>query len=169
MVVSDILAGHYPIDVTVSVLRIPAELRKERIGDWYIQIALELLPFERARGQRCRSAKLIAGRRGDDVDGPADRVPAEQCSLRTSQHFNALNVDEVEHRTNIAGDVDPIDVDSDARICKQREVELSHAAHEDGVGVRISRLRRRRDRETRRRGRDLREVIEGAALEIRSG
>src|SRR5882757_10838428 len=123
MVVSDILTGGDPIDVAVSVLRVPVELGKERIGDGYIQIALELLPFERAGGHRCRSAKRTARRCGDDVDSAADGIPAKQCSLRTSQHFDALNIDKIQHRTDITGDINPIDVDSNARIREQREVE----------------------------------------------
>ncbi len=49
-----------------------------------------------------------------DVDGAGGRVLAVQRALRTAQHFDLLDIEEVERRRGAARVVDLVDVEADA-------------------------------------------------------
>src|SRR5690606_3685470 len=51
----------------------------------------------------------------DVAHGAADRVAAVQRALRAAQHFDALNVENVEHRRLRTGNVDVVDIEANAR------------------------------------------------------
>ena len=78
----------------------------------------------------------------NEVDCPADRVAAEQRPLRPAQNFNALQVDKVEHRPDAARDINPVDINADAGICMNGEIELTQPAQENRRSGRAARNRR---------------------------
>ena len=92
----------------------------------------------RAARHRHRTGKLAAGlgfHRGDRY-GAADGVAAEQRALRPAQHFQPLDIHDVENGAHRAGDVDAVHVETHARLGGGQKLFLTHAAQIDGGGVR---------------------------------
>ncbi len=66
-----------------------------------------------------------------ESNGATEAVLAEQRSLRTAQHFDALEVEQVDGGAGEGALVDVVDVDADARIRREDVVARLHAAHAD--------------------------------------
>src|SRR6185436_7999216 len=66
--------------------------------------------------ERDRSRRLVRERAADVLDGAADGVLSVERSLRSAQDLDALHVVHVEQRALRTGDVDVVDVETDARI-----------------------------------------------------
>ncbi len=87
---------------------------------------------------------------GEQPDRSTQAVLAEQSSLRTAQHFDAIQVQQVHVGAGQCAVVDIIDIDADARIGRVDEVRSVDAAHADGcvgsvAGVRLHEIRIRDD------------------------
>src|SRR6185312_1277483 len=92
-----------------------------------------------------------------DVDGAADRVAPEECSLGSSEDLDPVDVGQLEEGADSAGDIDAIDVEADARVDGGDKICLTHSANQHGgVGCRASRAGRFLIDEIRH---DLRELI----------
>ena len=86
----------------------------------------------------CVAAEFIADLARGEINRPADGVAAKQRALRPAQDLDLLEVEDIEHRSDAAAEVNPIDVDADARVGDQGKVVLPHAAdknHRRGIGA----------------------------------
>jgi hypothetical protein len=91
------------------------------------------------RGVGLELAQVRAG--GDDVDHPGRRVLAEQHALRAAQHFDPLDVVEVEERAGAAADDDAVQNHRHGRLDAVREVERAEAAHRQALAAGVGRGR----------------------------
>ena len=83
-----------------------------------------------AAGELGISAAAAFGSACDQVDRAADVVLAEERALRAAQHFDPLDVGEIQVRAEGARQVHAIDIQADRGIGGQQEVELAHATDE---------------------------------------
>jgi hypothetical protein len=67
----------------------------------------------------------------DDAYGAADRVPAEQRSLRSPQHLDTFDVEEIQDASEGPAEIDAVEIDPHARLGVDREVHLTDAAQAD--------------------------------------
>ncbi len=65
-----------------------------------------------------------------DAHGADAAVTAVDRALRTAQHLDAIDVEEVDQRADALGVVHVVDVDADRRVERERRVRLTDAAHE---------------------------------------
>ena len=72
--------------------------------------------FDGLASEQPDGTRLVAERPGHVLDRTADRVAAVQRALRAAQHFEALDVVDVEHRTLGAGHVHVVNVETDAGV-----------------------------------------------------
>ena len=79
-------------------------------------------------GARVVTLRLL----GDQADGAAEAVLAEQRALRTAQHLDALEVEQVHGGAGERAVVHIVDVDADARIRRVDELRRDDTAHADG-------------------------------------
>ena len=79
--------------------------------------------------------ELSRGFGGHDADGAPDRVLSEQRPLGAPQHFDPLDVHQIEHAPLQSREVDTVDVDGHPGVVRERVVGLPDAAHEDLRGV----------------------------------
>ncbi len=98
--------------------------------------------FGKAGGDVGRAGKLIIGTSGHadlageffrrilryDIDQAAGGVATEQGSLRTTKHFDALNIDQVEAERRHDRLVDTVDIDSDVGLIADIGIPGSDAA-----------------------------------------
>src|SRR5690606_21530183 len=81
-------------------------------------------------------AGVVAGRfLAHQADGATEGATAEQGALRATQHFHALEIHQVHHRTHGGRVVDVVDVDAHAGLEGKVEVVLADAADEGRHGV----------------------------------
>ena len=85
-------------------------------------------------GEICPGLEVRARLAGDDVDGTGDGVAAEEGSLRAAEHFDALDVDDREQRALRAGQVDAIQVLSDAGVVPEVGTLEVADAPDEGTG-----------------------------------
>ena len=79
------------------------------------------------------AAELAARCLGDDREGAAFRVAAEQRALRTLQHFDALGIEQRSVQTVLTAEIDAVNIDADALLaCGLIGVERNDAANTDG-------------------------------------
>ena len=117
------------VEVVHVVLRAGVVEHAVTLGAGEGQPAGELLAAEgpRDRGLRLNESQVavveleVGGRREAgpsrrDVDGAGRRVLAEERALRSAQHFDPLDVEEVERRRGGTGVEDAVDVEADARL-----------------------------------------------------
>ena len=103
------------------------------VGQALIRVEVSSPAPARAGFER-EPAGLFASRRpGDDVDRTADRVAAVESALRPAQHFDALDVRQVPVLSDLAPEVDAVDVDADAGVGGD-EVILQADAADERVG-----------------------------------
>ena len=125
-----------------------------------------------ASARSCRrelgGAGVAAVRRLDGVDlhGAADRVAARERALRPARDLDAVDVEQLDHRSREIRIVDLVDVHADAGLERVVEVGLADAADErDHRAARG--LAGRRHRDVRRLIGDVDDVRLAAALEHR--
>ena len=118
--------------VAVCVAR--TETRQDRIGQRHVGRETRAAQIVRTDLDFDRAAKLLRGGLRAHRDGAADRVAAEKSALRSAQHFDRLQIEQVHDRADRAGDVHLIQVQADAGIGVQREVDLADAANEERAG-----------------------------------
>src|SRR5690606_27981087 len=99
-------------------------------NDREVAAAPDFDPVQRAVGQRDRAAAILARLSRIELDRAADRVTAGQRALRTAQHLDAIEVEQIEQRARQRRVVDVVDVDTDARLERVVEVRLTDAANE---------------------------------------
>ena len=68
----------------------------------------------------------------DIFDGTADGVAAIECALRTTQHFDPLDIINVQNCPLRAVEIDIVEVDTDAGFKAGNRILLAHAADERG-------------------------------------
>src|SRR5690606_22447802 len=93
---------------------------------------LELEAIEVAVRGLDESAPAAGGLLRNHADRTAEAVLAEERALRAAQHLDALDVHQVEGRTEERAVVDVVDVYADARLEREQQVLLSHAPDLDG-------------------------------------
>jgi hypothetical protein len=81
-----------------------------------------------AVGPLSLAAGLVSEALGHVLDRAADGVAAVQRALRAAQHFDALDVEHVEHRALRAIDVDVVDIEADAGLVAPQRILLADAA-----------------------------------------
>src|SRR5690606_13128401 len=117
-----------PLDIAALVLRHAGKPRRYRLGQAEV-------------GAGAQSDAVAAALDGLDVAGvaagrplreqshcAADRVATRQRALRSAQHFDPLEVEQVEDRSRQRGIIDVVDIEADARLDRGIEVELAHPA-----------------------------------------
>ena len=114
-------------------------------------------------------AGLFAARRpGDDVDRAADRVASVEGALRAAQHFDALDVRQVPVLSDLAPEVDAVDVDADAGVGGD-EVILQADAADERVGGRGVAGREARHVQVRNELADVDQVGDALPLKLLAG
>ena len=73
---------------------------------------------------------LVRKRLGHVLHRAADGVAAVERALRTAQHFDALDVVDVEHRRLRAVEIDVVEIDADALLEARNRILLADAADE---------------------------------------
>ena len=104
---------------------------RQVVGNGNVERAVELGVVVLAGGERQLRIEFVHGRApADQVERAGQRVASEQGALRTAQHFRPLQVHQVHHAADGAGDVDAVHIHADRRIGVDDEVELPDAADE---------------------------------------
>ena len=105
------------VQVAVAVGGDEEQLGRQHIGDdRRVENAPELLIVPLAGGVLNLGAPLAGGLGADDVEGPADRIAAEQGALRTSQNFHALEIKVVDDLAGQRSEINPVDHHADRRV-----------------------------------------------------
>ena len=117
-----------------------------------------------AVGEVHEAVDLVGRPLTDEVNHPTRRVPPEQRSLRTAQHFDALQVEELKAQSAGGGTVDVVDVHRDGVLVGVGEVVQPHAAQEEVDDARLG-IWRRVD-EPRRHRHDVRAVGEAELADL---
>src|SRR5690606_4595241 len=78
-------------------------------------------------------AQLVfaGGLLGNVADGATGGVAPVQRALRATQHFDAIDIEQVEHRAVLAGDVDIVDVQRHRRVVGEHRFVGAYATHDD--------------------------------------
>ncbi len=122
------------IEITVTMLRHAGHAGEQLVFDQReVAAGANVRAVERAIGGFDVSAAVTVRALREQLDGAAERVLAGERALRTAQHFDAVDVEQVEHRAQQDAVVDVIDVDADARFEGEAAVVLADAAD---VGLR---------------------------------
>ena len=103
-----------------------AEGRRQRQGA-ADQIVLLVVRTELGASHKGR---FRAKRLGHVLDGAADGVAAVERALRAAQHFDAADVEDVEHRTLRASDIDVVNIEAHAGLEAPQRILLADAADE---------------------------------------
>src|SRR5690606_17631212 len=129
----DHLAGEIEISpVAFFSLRDADDAREQPILDEReIPDAFDVEPIETAVTQLDATGVLALGLAGDQPNGAADAVLSEQRALRSAQHLQALEIDQLHVRAGQRAVIDVVDVDRDRRLERVREIVLDDAAQAD--------------------------------------
>ena len=73
---------------------------------------------------------MIAGIPGHDPDRSAAGIPPEERPLGASEHFDSVDVQEIDHRTHGACVVDVVDVEADTGFKIGCEIRLPDSTNE---------------------------------------
>ncbi len=129
------LAGHLAsevehIHVTVALLRREGEAAEHVIlHERRFERAAQVDAVELAIRAFDEAGAVARGLARHHADGTACRVLAEQRSLRTAQHFDALDVEQIEHGTGRAREHDVVHIDRHAGLEYRLEVGEADAAN----------------------------------------
>ena len=90
-----------------------------------------------AKACRRRTAPLAGGLAGDEVHRTSQRIAAIERALRAAEHFDALQIHHVEHRTLRLTEVDAVEIHANGGVPEQSWVGLHTATDGDlrGRGV----------------------------------
>ena len=144
-----------------AVIGVPAELAGERVARRRILMLVHAVQLDRdvlifgqvdmrfaiARAviaEACGDAatEFPGGRLGDDAERAAFGVATEQRALRTTQHFDALHVEQRGVQALRAAEVDAVDIDADARIARGLVLVERHDAADADRQRRLARFER---------------------------
>ncbi len=133
-----LLAGVVVLAVAVATVDGCAGADRQRVAHGQHAGREEVVLRIRAERELRVEARLVAERLGHVLDGAADRVAAVQRALRAAQHFEALDVVDVEHGALRPRHVHVVDVEADAGLEAPERVLLADAADEGdqrGIGA----------------------------------
>src|SRR5690606_5610624 len=120
-----------------------------------------------AAGDLRTAAELAGGRTGDEVDGAAFGVAAEQRALRAAQHFDALDVDHVHDAALSFAEIHVVEIQTDRRIHPDRRLARHRAADAYGRDAGGARVGARE--QVWRRGAEVECALHAAGLELLGG
>ncbi len=165
VLVGDVAPGEEIGAVAVALERRHRELAAELALDQRpADSGPDFLGRVRAAGDGDPPVELVGGPAADVLDGAADRVLAVERALRSAQHLDALDVEDVEQRALRPGDVDVVEIEADAGVDAPQRIGLADAAHEGGQRRRL--VAPGIDREVRHAGLDLRDIGGGDVLQL---
>jgi hypothetical protein len=127
--------------IALARLRDTRDAREERIGDGEIVRAAQIEPIEAPVGHGNISRVVARRLLAHVAHGTADGATSEQRALRSAQHFDALEVHEIDHRAHRHGEQHVVEIDAHTRLELRQEVVLTDAADERRHGVAECRLR----------------------------
>ena len=129
-------AGVEVLDVAVGLFLHPRQARLQPVGDRAGDRTLdvEVLIAARAHGQV--RLEVPGGLVGDELDGAAGGVAAEQGALRPAQHLDPLQVEQGEARRDEGAGIAVVLIDGHRRLLLVAEVVLRHAADVEDHGGR---------------------------------
>ena len=104
--------------------------QEQAVGHFDVGRAARVHAVVATAGQFDVAGAIALGLLGEQLDRTTDGVLAGQRALRAPQHFDAIQVEQVENRTGQRGVIHVIDIDADARLEGQVEVGLTDAADE---------------------------------------
>ena len=125
------------LDVTILIERGHRQTCRQGVADRYVHRGFGIQQIVGAACNRRRAFELTTrfGLRRGNRDCTTDGIASEQRTLRASQHFEPLDVDDVEHRTDRAGNVNTVDIQTNARLRRRQKLFLTDAAQIDRRGV----------------------------------
>ncbi len=125
-----LLAGELVLAVAIATVDGGAAADRQRVAERQYARGNEVVLRIGAERELGVEARLVAERLGHVLDRAADRVAAVQRALRAAQHFEALDVVNVEHGALRAGHVHVVNVETDAGLETPERVLLADAADE---------------------------------------
>ena len=128
VVVGEDLSAH-----TVPHQAQDARLDRQPVAQRHFPGAFHVDPIAVADGHADVATGLAGRFGGHDVDGSADRILAEQRSLRAAQDFDAFDFQQVQCGSHVATDVHPVNIQADAGVGHHHVVGLSDAAQENAA------------------------------------
>ena len=128
VLVPDILA-EIVVDEGIAVLAEHRQARRKPLGHGELQVSPPVQATVVAGGHRGLAAQLAAGLARMQHYRAADRVLAIERALRPAQNFHAIQRRDIEQRSDRLADVDAVEVDTDHRVFRDREVGAAQSAH----------------------------------------
>ena len=123
------------LDEGIAALGQQRQAGGQRVRQRAFDVGLGVLATEVAGGERHFASQLVTRLAGMQDHRAAHRVLSVQGALRTTQHFDALELCDIEERADRLADVDAVDVDTDHRVLGDREVGTAQATHAHTGGV----------------------------------
>ncbi len=120
------------LDVTILFLRQQREAAEQIIRDRHIDRTLEINPVIRAVGCCHIAFKFIVWLFRRDADRTTVGVTAKQRALRSAQHFNTFDIDQVEDTANRARNINTVDIQTDTGFGRRQKFFLPDTANIDG-------------------------------------
>ncbi len=117
----------HPVDIAVLLLRHAGDAREERIGDLEIQAGAQIDPVTAAIGDFGIAARPF-GLLRIELDRAADRVAAGERALRAAQDLDAVEIEQIEHRSGQGRIIDVVDIEADPRLQRRAGIILADAA-----------------------------------------
>ena len=132
---AEILVQHPAVPVAFVLLdRFAGEAQREIVGDGHVNHAVGLEGLVVAVAGRDVAREVAEFRLGrNDVDRTGCRVAAVERRLRAFQHFDVVEIEEVEILLGERGQIDVVDIDADRGIVRGREIVEADAADGDDL------------------------------------
>ncbi len=155
------------LDVAVPPLLARREADHQLVGhDGPVDRPLDVEAAVVARGRFHVSAVGVVRLLGEDPDGAAHRVAPVEHALRAALDLDAIDVQQVEDRSERRRVIDVVDIEADPRLEGEAEVRLADTADEREIGV-AEAAAALGQADVRRRLGDIQDVGVAAVLELR--
>ena len=92
--------------------------------------------IERAPGNLACEIKLVTRAGRNYADRSADRVASEQRALRPFEYLDTLNIQQLNHRTHAAREINAVDINADTGLKVERKIGLAYTANVGCQGIR---------------------------------
>ncbi len=133
------------LDIAIAVLAHARDAHGQVVGQLEIEMPPQINAMIAAIGGFERTGIVALGLHAIELDRPAQRIAPGERALRPAQHFDAVEVHQVEQRAGQGGQIDIVDIHAHARFQGEVGVRLPDAADErDDAGAKILILRGQR-------------------------
>jgi hypothetical protein len=91
--------------------------------------------MEIADRARQSAAEIAGGVASDDANGTSGCITAKECALRTTQNFNALDINDIKNRPTCGTDIYAVKIERDLLIRSRSDALAVHAANGEGCNA----------------------------------